>query len=139
MIDNPLFYVNTDIVYPPFKNGLYLEEYFLKYYTSSNSHSLSIKSRKYIPALWTNFQIEPWFNDKIPEMQKALDLYIQMNPSKYGYFTVVQHDDGPRLKLPENTIIYGCCTGNIPLPLIYQDLNNTLNNIQFKSFSEKQI
>ena len=30
MIKNKLFYTNTKTVYPPFKNGLYLEEHFLK-------------------------------------------------------------------------------------------------------------
>ena len=31
MIKNPKFYCKNKDTYPPFKNGLYLEEYFLKY------------------------------------------------------------------------------------------------------------
>ena len=97
-----------------------------------------VLKRKYIPALWTNFQIEGWFKSKKLEMQIALNKWLQDNPSENGYFTIVQYDDGPRLNIPENTIVYGACSGNIPIPLIYQDINNTLINIPKKTFSEKK-
>jgi hypothetical protein len=135
MINNPFFYCKNKDTYPPFKNGLYLEEYFLRKITSEN---LLLK-RKYIPALWTNFQIEGWFESKKLEMQVALNKWFLENPSENGYFTVVQYDDGPKLNIPANTIVYGACSGNIPIPLIYQDINNTLVNIPKKSFSEKKI
>lgn len=135
MINSNLFYCKNKDIYPPFKNGLYLEEYFFKKITSEN-HSLK---RKYIPALWTNFQIEGWFESKKLEMQIALNNWLRENPCEYGYFTIVQYDDGPKLNLPSNTIIYGACSGDIPIPLIYQDINNTLTNIPKKSFSEKQF
>ncbi len=32
LLSHPLIYFKTTICYPPFKNGLYLEEYFLKAY-----------------------------------------------------------------------------------------------------------
>ena len=135
MINNSLFYCKNKDTYPPFKNGLYLEEYFFRKITSEN---LLLK-RKYIPALWTNFQIEGWFESKKLEMQIALNNWLRENPSENGYFTIVQYDDGPKLNIPENTIVYGACSGNIPIPLIYQDINNTLVNIHKKSFSEKKI
>ena len=135
MINNSLFYCRNKDTYPPFKNGLYLEEYFLRKITSEN---LLLK-RKYIPALWTNFQIEGWFEHKKHEMQIALNNWLRENPCEDGYFTIVQYDDGPKLNIPENTIVYGACSGNIPIPLIYQDINNTLVNIHKKSFSEKKI
>ena len=135
MISNPFFYCKNKDTYPPFKNGLYLEEYFLRKITSEN---LLLK-RKYIPALWTNFQIEGWFESKKLEMQIALNNWLRENPCEDGYFTIVQYDDGPKLNIPENTIVYGACSGNIPIPLIYQDINNTLVNIHKKSFSEKKI
>ena len=134
MINNSLFYCKNKDTYPPFKNGLYLEEYFFRKITSEN---LLLK-RKYIPALWTNFQIEGWFESKKLEMQIALNNWLRENPSENGYFTIVQYDDGPKLNIPENTIVYGACSGNIPIPLIYQDINNTLINIPKKSFSEKK-
>ena len=135
MISNSLFYCKNKDIYPPFKNGLYLEEYFLRKITNEN-HNLK---RKYIPALWTNFQIKNWFESKKQEMQGSLNNWLHENPSENGYFTVVQHDDGPNLNIPKNTIIYGACSGNIPISLIYQDINNTLINIPKKTFSEKQI
>ena len=72
-------------------------------------------------------------------MQIALNNWLRENPCEDGYFTIVQYDDGPKLNIPENTIVYGACSGNIPIPLIYQDINNTLVNIHKKSFSEKKI
>ena len=135
MISSSLFYCNNKDTYPPFKNGLYLEEYFFKKITTENS----LLKIKYIPALWTNFQIEGWFESKKQEMQNSLNKWLHENPSENGYFTIVQYDDGPKLNIPANTIIYGACSGNIPIPLIYQDINNTLTNISKKSFSEKQI
>ena len=138
MIQNNLFYCKNKDIYPPFKNGLYLEEYFLKKYKEYTEKNI-ITKRKYIPALWTNFQIEGWFANKKPEMQTALNNWVAANPSENGYFTVVQYDDGPLLLLPANTIVYGACSGNIPIPLIYEDINNTLSKIKQKKFNEKSI
>ena len=133
MIDNPLFYCKNKDTYPPFKNGLYMEEYFFLYVKKIET------TRKYIPALWTNFQIEPWFKSKQKEMQLSLNEWIHKNPSSNGYFTIVQYDDGPLLKLPEDTIVYGACSGHIPLPLIYQDMNHSLMQFPKKTFHEKNI
>ena len=145
MLKHPLFCCPNKDTYPPFKNGLYLEEFFAQHFLSKNQMTVEglcneqITKRKYIPVLWTNFQIEDWFQNKKHEMQGILDQWIKENPSEYGYFTVVQHDDGPMLTLPENTLVYGACSGNIPIPLIYQDIRNTLENIPKKTFSEKKI
>lgn len=135
MISNKLFYCNNKDRYPPFKNGLYLEEYFLSFIKKHNPPT----NRKYIPALWTNFQIEGWFRNKKNEMQQSLNNWISENPSPNGYYTVVQYDDGPLLQLPENTIVFGACSGNIPIPLIYQDSTNTLISLPKKSFYNKPI
>jgi hypothetical protein len=136
MIQNSLFYCNNKDNYPPFKNGLYLEEYFFVFFIKN----LPQLKRTYIPALWTNFQIEDWFDERKWEMQDALNTWLKNNPpGEDGYFTVVQHDDGPKLELPENTLIYGACSGNIPIPLIYQDMNHTLLKMNKKTFYEKEI
>ena len=128
-INNGLFYVNNSVTYPPFKNGYYLEEFFFEFMKSHNK-ILDKEGRLYIPALWTNFQIEDWFKYKRSEMQESLNEYIKNNLSEKGYFTVVQHDDGPMLTLPNNTKVYGACSGNVPLPLIYEDKNETLLKIK---------
>jgi hypothetical protein len=135
MLCNTLFNCPNKDTYPPFKNGLYLEEYFFKKMMDEEDKL----KRKYIPVKWTNFQIESWFQSKKVEMQNLLDEWISNNPSENGYFTVVQYDDGPLLNLPKNTIIYGACSGNIPIPLIYEDKNNTLENYTKKTFREKNI
>ena len=134
-ISNKLFYCKNKDTYPPFKNGMYMEEYFLHYMKINNI----VTQRKYIPSLWTNFQIEHWFLYEKHKMQQDLNKWVINNPSPNGYFAVVQHDDGILLNLPDNTIVYGACNGNIPLPLIYQDINNTLINLSKKSFIEKKI
>ena len=137
-IPNELFISKTEIQYPPFKSGQYMEEYFLNY-VRTKEISQDKQGRKYIPALWTNFQTAQWFPNVRDEMQLALDTWIKENPSVNGYFVVVQHDDGPMLRLPPNTKIYGACTGNIPLPLIYEDVENKLENIEKKTFKNKNI
>ena len=136
-MDNPLFYVPNGVVYPPFKNGKYLEEFF--YEQNKNINIYDVNGKLYIPALWTNFQIEGWFGEKRDEMQFSLDKFVMENPCDSGYFTLVQHDNGPQLRLPDNTTIYGACSGNVPIPLIYEDKNNTLKNIPKKTFAEKNI
>lgn len=138
LLNSPLFYVSNKDTYPPFKNGLYLEEYFFLY-MKNNNKVYNKEGKLYLPILWTNFQIEGWFTSKKEEMQNILNSYILNNYCEKGYFTVVQYDDGPLLQLPKNTIIYGACSGNIQLPLIYQDIENKLENIQKLSFSEKTI
>lgn len=135
-IPDPLFITKTNVVYPPFKNGLYMEEYFLNY-MAKNNKSTDKNGRLFIPALWTNFQIEQWFPQRRDHMQNVLNKWISENPSSNGYFVVVQHDDGPMLRLPPNTIIYGACNGEIPLPLIYEDLQNKLENLSKNKLSFK--
>jgi hypothetical protein len=136
MFQNRFFNCPNKDTYPPFKNGLYLEEYFYDRFFQENPSNLK---RKYIPVKWTNFQIEGWFHSRKLDMQILLDDWVLENPSEDGYFTVVQYDDGPLLLLPENTVVYGACSGNIPIPLIYEDKNNTLKSYPKKTFKEKPI
>ena len=72
-------------------------------------------------------------------MQNSLNEWVKNNPSPNGYFTIVQHDDSIMLTLPLNTIIFGACNGTIPLPLIYEDINHTLENIPRIPFNQKKI
>lgn len=135
LIKNDFFYCKTDIVYPPFKNGRYIEEYFLE----KMLREKPILKRKYIPALWTNFQNSFLFKIKKYEMQNDLNKWVRENPSPNGYFAIIQYADGPFLQLPPNTYVYCGSNGNAPLPLIYEDVNNKLLNIPRKSFNEKSI
>jgi hypothetical protein len=133
--------MECDFTYPPFKNGKYMEEYFLEF-MQENNLTKDKHGRHYIPALWTNFQVNRCFNNHQLryDMQMALVKYVQENPSPTGYFVVVQHDDGCFLQLPPNTLVYsGGGTGNVMLPLIYQDINHTLVRNPRLSFQEKKI
>jgi hypothetical protein len=134
-MNHHLFNIPNKETYPPFKNGLYLEEYFFNKFFENKP----ILKKTYIPIKWTNFQIHPDFLKYKNLMQNELNQWITDNPNENGYFCVVQYDDGPLLQLPENTTIYGACSGNIPIPLIYQDVNNTLESIPKKTYLEKNI
>lgn len=134
-IDSHYFYVPNKDVYPPFKSGHYLEEYFMKRFFEIQPQT----KRKYIPALWTNFQIESWFPSRKSEMQQKLLEWGKKYFSPNGFFTVIQYDDASLLQLPPNTVIYGACSGDVPIPLIYEDTKNTLPSITKLPFHEKSI
>lgn len=129
------FRPKTAHIYPPFKNGRYMEEYVYEYLMERKDE---IKTDfVYIPIFWTNLQIHKGFSTFRENYNKLLQSYfIKMNPDT-KYFTVVQHDDGPLLTLPKNTIIFGACTGTIPLPLIYEDNTQLLSQLTRIPFHSK--
>jgi hypothetical protein len=117
----------TSVVYPPFKNGRYMEEYFYDY---ALTHKDTINSeRVYIPAFWTNIQIHPGFQS----MRDGLNIFLKraysLMPEGTKYFTIVQADLGVELVLPKDTLVFGACYGDVPLPLIYEDTTNKLASI----------
>jgi len=126
------FRPSTSIVYPPFKRGRYMEEYFYEYYKGKSDR---IQIPIYIPIFWTNLQNHPGFSSQKKNYEillaNAIAKTLKTTPNA-TFFTVVQHDDGPQLTLPKNTVIFGACTGNIPLPLIYEDTNETLKKKEKK-------
>ena len=111
----------TSHTYPPFKKGRYMEEYLYDYLIAQKD-TLSTKW-VYLPIFWTNLQNQPGFSDKKSNYDILLQRAFQTMPSDTVYFTIVQHDDGPQLRLPPSTVIFGACTGTIPLPLIYEDVS----------------
>jgi len=121
------FRPSTSITYPPFKNGRYMEEYFYEFFKNSILNSLlnRVSNRVYIPIFWTNLQNHPGFSSQKHKYQILLSDALSKMPKGTKYFTVVQHDDGPQLKMGD-VLIFGACTGTIPLPLIYEDITNTL-------------
>lgn len=131
----PQFRPKTSIVYPPFKNGKYLEEYFYEY-IQENKKKLGeqIESEYvYIPVYWTNIQNHPGFSknrERLDILLKEKIKEFEKNNKKesYRYFTLVQHDDGPQLSLPKDTLIFGACNGDIPVALVYEDKTERLQN-----------
>lgn len=126
----------TQVVYPPFKNGLYMEEAFYAFY-KGNTELFQHLPYVYIPAFWTNFQIHSQFQQFKHILQAELDEAVKAYPADQKFFTIVQHDDAVLLRLPQNTLVFGACSGHIPLPLIYEDRNQTLEKIPRISFDQK--
>jgi hypothetical protein len=100
-----------------------MEEYVYDYMMTHDIQTTMI----YIPIFWTNLQNHPGFSQMRSTYNVLLQRALQKEPDAV-YFTVVQHDDGPKLDLPSGTIIFGACTGSIPLPLIYEDMTERLLN-----------
>jgi len=118
------FRPGTSHVYPPFKNGRYMEEYC---YEALLKKKESIETNMvYIPIFWTNLQNHSGFATMKSKYQVLLTHALKSFPANTQYMTIVQHDDGPQLQLPTGTIIFGACTGTIPLPLIYEDVSQRL-------------
>ena len=114
------FRPQTSHVYPPFKNGRYMEEFMYEYITTHEIQSDYV----YIPVFWTNLQNHPGFSKE--KYGVLLQHALKSFSSNTKYMTIVQHDDGPQLPLPKDTLVFGACTGSIPLPLIYEDRTDRL-------------
>ena len=123
------FRLRTSVTYPPFKCGRYMEEYFYDYVLEKKDKIDT--DYVYIPIFWTNLQNHPGFKSQKRNYEIILEGALKKYPTYTKFFTVVQHDDGPQLRLPleANMLVFGACNGDIPLPLIYEDTNNTLRNI----------
>lgn len=123
------FRPKTSATYPPFKCGRYMEEFFYEY-VLENKDKINA-DRVYIPIFWTNLQNHPGFKSQKRNYELLLQNMITKLAPHTKFFTVVQHDDGPQLKisLEIDMLVFGACTGDIPLPLIYEDTNNTFLNI----------
>ena len=128
-------YTTNSTVYPPFKHGLFMEEYFMAFMCKRDGSARRDKDgRRYLPLLWLNFTIHPQYHTQLrPRLQRSLDEFVALHPCPEGYFAVIQHDDGTDLRLPPNTRVYGACTGDIKLPLIYEDQMARLSYISSSS------
>jgi len=102
--------------YPPYHEGLYLEDYFFDYFTKNNLES----NRYYIPVFWTTCYVDNCFSG-------LQELINTLNPN-LKYFTVAQHDDAIREKLPPNTISFnaGGNGSGIPIPLVCSPIKDEI-------------
>lgn len=95
--------------YPPYHTGPYLEEAFYRYATGQQF------DRHYLPIFWTSCYLK---HKPGQEIQAVLD---RVDPHQ-KYFTVCQHADGPREKLPPDTLVFSpgrteAMPEQIPIPL----------------------
>jgi len=114
------------VPYPPYHVGKYLEEYFIDFYFK-NKNDFDLTGYNLLPVSWTNIYNN--HNHLVRDLQKDL------NELDYSvkYFTVSQHDDAPKEKLPPNTIKFSA-GGNqpncVPIPLICSPIPNIKNPIR---------
>ena len=100
--------------YPPYKEGDYLEERFIKYFQEEGPKT----KRYFIPVSWSSTYIN---NNDAPQLrlQEALSSLRQDEE----YFMVGVHDDAPRETLPPNTIKFlaggnKADSNSIPIPVV---------------------
>lgn len=107
------FTAKNKVLYPLFlkENDMLFEEYFARYIEEKRP----FLARAYINVTWTNLYCNRDYDNNL--LQSELDAL----PKDWKYFTVVQFDEGPKYNtLPPNTLQFGCCEGDIPIPLIYE-------------------
>jgi len=125
----------STIQYPPFKNGMYMEEFFDSYW---KKESFSLKERFiYLDIYWNNlFNIYNSKNISENLTHKIIFLCNEAKKLNKFVFTVCQWDDGPQLQFekPDNFIIFAIGGSNnikdkaINLPLITQDITYRLRD-----------
>lgn len=113
--------------YPPYHNGMYLEEYFFHKFLRNGK----VTERIFIPVFWTNCYLSGT-TDGLQELLNDLD------PER-EYFCVSQHDDAIKENLPPKTIHFnagGNKTGDnvIPIPLVCSRIPNNYAEVQKTTF-----
>lgn len=107
--------------YPPYHKGKYLEQYFIDFYIK-NKKEFDNTGYHFLPICWTDMYL--YKNNLSIKLQNTLNTLDQTKK----YFTVSQHDDAPKEKLPPNTIKFSA-GGNqpncVPIPLICSPIPNT--------------
>lgn len=99
--------------YPPYHEGLYLEEFFYKKYLQSKP-LFDCYERTLIPIFWTSCYMQQI------DVQPYIDALVEQLGSNTKFFVVAQHDDAIKENLPDDTLCF-CAGGNnggIPIPLI---------------------
>jgi hypothetical protein len=115
--------------YPPYKEGDYFEEYFIKYF-----QEVCPKTKRYfIPVAWSSCYINNR-DTPLPKLQDALSSLKQDEE----YFMVGVHDDAPREMIPPNTMKF-LAGGNkgdkntIPIPVVVNKIPpRYLKNVNYE-------
>lgn len=127
------FMVDVNDIYPPFLTDELFETYFYKYIKKNNPELV----RRYINVSWTNLYCNSQFKSIPYNSNKLQDELINL-PRDGQYFSIVQFDEGIRQKLPEDTLVFGCCEGDIPIPLTYEN-DEFFSSIKKKSWDDKSV
>lgn len=99
--------------YPPHHRGMLIEDYAFDYFTKNPVKS----SYTYLPIFWTGWFVSNNYG-KGPDFH-MLQGYVNSLPKK-KYWTVVQNDDGPVVKLPFECKTFACAWsgGDYPIPVL---------------------
>jgi hypothetical protein len=116
--------------YPPWADEL-LEPYFYDW-IGSKMDQLKKNNWVYLDVFWTNLYVNA---DQFGNTYDSVGLQSWLDRLPPGnYFTIVQHDDGIRERLPSGTVVFalGGARGRgfklEPVPLIYRDHSLRLEN-----------
>lgn len=90
--------------YPPYHTGDYIEDYFYKWVFNKSDEL----RRDYIAISWTTLYCE----NKDPGIQA----FLNNLDNNRRYFTICQHDDAPRHRLPDDTLIFSLSRSRIDNP-----------------------
>lgn len=122
----------NNTVYPPFKNGKYMEEYFDAYWSKE---TFPEKDKfVYLDIYWLNVFFAYNMNPSliIPQITDYItDICKRAKEQNKIVFTICQWDDGICMgdKKPENLIVFSIGQStDVPLPLIIEDRNHTLRH-----------
>lgn len=102
----------------PEGNKLIFEEWFYQNCTHEN----------YLPVFWTSYFVNNGYGRNL-RAKKELQQFIYSLDRSKQYFTIIQYDDGPLIKLPSNVKVFAMSGPRIdyPLPLICMPHEHTFN------------
>lgn len=115
--------------YPPYHTGDYIEDYFYKWVQNKSGALL----RDYIAISWTTLYCE----NKDPGIQA----FLNNLDNTQKYFTICQHDDAPKHKLPDDTLIFSLSRSRTDNPYIKNSVPTPLicSKIPSQPISHKDI
>ena len=137
----------TSVNYPPFKNGLYMEEYFSSYW--GNIDFPEMDRFVYLDVFWHNL-FQNAGGNVIGVMQNLTPLVLRRceEARQEGklVFTLLQWDDGLLLQAdkPDNLVVFAIAGNSdpdlyVPLPLIVEDRENRLLRVTRLPLAERNI
>lgn len=129
--------------YPPFKNGMYIEEYFFY-----NWPQILNKCCHYIPIFWQNVYCAnrdkthapiDYKNISSKELEEVVNIECKIaKDNNMIPFTICQWDDNIEIPKPDNLVVFSAGTStDIPLPLIVEDKQFRLERLERIPFKNK--
>lgn len=110
----------------PENNKLIFEEWFYESFSYDMIHGPveyyeTYKGKYYLPIFWTSYFVNHCYGNDARAKQELQSFVNSLDRSK-KYFSIIQYDSGPLIKLPDNIKMFAMSGNKIdyPLPLICQ-------------------